>query len=144
MECAQNSALRLVKSCYDIRMRTGWIGIWALVGVAHSRGRSCGLWPTRGATGRARGLFGGRAVVGAMQWLVMRRQTSRPGWRVLASMGGYGVGFAAAHAIRHAGVGPVGLGFVVAWAAYAIVSALIARIALVRLLRQGVPESLER
>ena len=57
-------------------------------------------------------------------------------------MGAYAVGFAAGHALLHAIVGPAG-GYVVFWAAVAIVSAVITGITLLLLLRQRFPESPE-
>ena len=88
------------------------------------------------------GFFGGAAVVGAIQWRAMRGQASQSRWRVLAIMGGYAVGFATAHALRHAITGPVR--FAVFWAELATVSAIITGIALLLLLRQRVPESPEQ
>ncbi len=86
------------------------------------------------------GFFGGMAVVGAVQWRIIRRQAFPSSWRVLACVGAYAVGFAAGHALLHAKVGPAG-GYVVFWAAVAIASAVITGVALLFLLRQRFPES---
>jgi len=88
------------------------------------------------------GFFGGTAVVGALRWRVIRGQAFPSRWQVLACMGAYAVGFAAGHALLHAIVGPAG-GYVVFWAAVAIVSAVITGITLLLLLRQRFPASSE-
>jgi hypothetical protein len=71
------------------------------------------------------GLFG--TVIGALQWLVLRRQVARAGWWVLASTVGWIVG------------GP--LGGIVGWIALGAAYGAITGTALVWLLRQAPPGS---
>jgi len=92
------------------------------------------------------GFVGGTTVVGAVQWLIIRRRAFPSSWRVLACMGAYAVGYAAGHALLHAIAeeavvqanlhNPAG-GYVVFWAAIAFAFAVMTGIALLFLLRQS-------
>ena len=85
------------------RAQLGW-GFWLWWVLASTVGMAVGIAVLEAAVFRVLGAVGGAvdgvvagAVVGTSvgiaQWLVLRRQVSRAGWWVLASIVGFAVGF---------------------------------------------------
>jgi len=79
----------------------------------------------------------GGAVMGTLQWLVLRRQVSRAGWWVLASTVGWGL----CGAVAAAGDDAEGMIAFVSLVGGGVVLGAVTGAALVWLLRQPVPEA---
>ncbi len=80
----------------------------------------------------------GGAVMGTLQWLVLRGKVSRAGWWVLASTVGWALGMAVSRAISW---GPDDADAIYALAVTGAVMGAVTGAALVWLLRQPVPEA---
>jgi hypothetical protein len=124
----------------------GWGVGW---GVAVAVGWEAILRPM--ARGAAAGAAGWAAIgigVGLLQWMVLRGQSSRAGWWVLVSAGGWAVGGALDRPLflvlgrvwdTREGIGRLVLEMVVPWGITGAIGGAVTGLALVWLLRQHVP-----